>query len=86
MLHWRGDKNEAWGQNNKDNNKQIKFTSHINFKNTYKNITIISEVVNDSGFILGRFAWDITKTLVSPEVYFYYQLKNVFLCANIDDS
>jgi len=70
MFHRHEDKNEAWGQNNKDNRKQVKFTSYMNFKNTYKPVTIISEVVNDSGLILGCLAWGVMKTLVSPEVYF----------------
>lgn len=43
MFPWHKDKNETWGQNNNDNSKQIKFTSHMNFKNTYKTVTIISE-------------------------------------------
>lgn len=71
MFHWHKDKNEAWGQNKIGKSKQIKFTSYMNFKNTCKMVMIISEVVNGSGFILRCLAWDIMKTFLSLEVYFY---------------
>lgn len=45
---------------------------------------IVSEVVDESGVVLGCLARDITKTLVSPEVYFYWHFANVFMCANAE--
>lgn len=47
----------------------------MNFKNTCEIVMIISEVDNSSGLILRCLAWDIMKTFVSLEVYFYYILK-----------
>lgn len=53
------------------NTRAKRLTLRINFKTTYKSARIISEVINDSAFILGCLAWDIMQNLISQEVYFY---------------
>lgn len=45
---------------------------------------IVSEAVDESGVILGCLARAVTKTLVSPEVYFYWRFANVFMRANTE--